>query len=115
MSQHGRVVSRMTFLGVISLIGTITSRHSMNRLLGSYMRANNHSLTILLSTGFYFIHFDTDHLNLGEFPHFISSSFFSCLSYLEFCIFRSQNGLSACCVDNVCLVRTFSAASASFI
>lgn len=40
------LVLRMTVLGAISLIGTITSRHPVIRLLGSYMRVNNYSLTI---------------------------------------------------------------------
>lgn len=115
------VVLRMTFLGVISLIGTITSRQTMNRLLGSYLRANNHSIYIpaartcpLDFTSYILIQITLTWLN-----SLASLLLFSlaCL-YLEFCMLDPKMAsllVVSQTQDNVCLVRTWSAASASFI
>lgn len=80
----------------------------------------NHPGLENLPAGFYVIHFDRDHSNLVEIPSVsFYFFFFSCLSVPWILHRRSQNGLSACFVpstqDNVCLVRTCSAASAPFI
>lgn len=66
LPQHGRLTNE--FSGRYSSHRSYHIGTSVNCLLGSYMRANDHLSTIPgrenLLTGFYFIHFDTDHFNL---------------------------------------------------